>query len=84
MPVWLNEADVRAVLSMAGLIEAMEGALEAFSAGTVKQPVRTVIEAPGGFFASMPAYLGSTPAMGAKLVTFFHDNPSQGDRKSVV
>jgi alanine dehydrogenase len=42
------------------------------------QPVRTVIEAPGGFFASMPAYLGSTPAMGAKLVTVFHDNPSHG------
>jgi ornithine cyclodeaminase/alanine dehydrogenase-like protein (mu-crystallin family) len=78
MPVWLNEADVRAVLSMAGLIEAMETALAAFSAGTVKQPVRTVIEAPGGFFASMPAYLGSAPAMGAKLVTVFHDNPSHG------
>jgi alanine dehydrogenase len=78
MSVWLNEADVRAVLSMPDLIEAMEGALAAFSAGTVKQPVRTVIEAPGGFFGCMPAYLGSTPAMGAKLVTVFHDNPSQG------
>jgi ornithine cyclodeaminase/alanine dehydrogenase-like protein (mu-crystallin family) len=78
MPVWLNEADVRAVLSMDGLIEAMEAALAAFSAGSVKQPVRTVIEAPGGFFATMPAYLGSTPAMGAKLVTVFHDNPSHG------
>jgi alanine dehydrogenase len=78
MAVWLNEADVRAVLSMSGLIEAMEKALVAFSAGTVKQPVRTVIEAPGGFFASMPAYLGSTPPMGAKLVTVFHDNPSRG------
>jgi thiomorpholine-carboxylate dehydrogenase len=78
MPVWLNEADVRAVLSMDGLIEAMEAALAAFSAGSVKQPVRTVIEAPGGFFGSMPAYLGTTPAMGAKLVTVFHDNPSHG------
>ncbi len=78
MPVWLNEADVRAVLSMSGLIEAMQAALAAFSAGTVKQPVRTVIEAPGGFFGTMPAYLGSTPAMGAKLVTVFHDNPSHG------
>jgi ornithine cyclodeaminase/alanine dehydrogenase-like protein (mu-crystallin family) len=78
MSVWLNEADVRAVLSMADLMEAMETALAAFSAGTVQQPVRAVIEAPGGFFASMPAYLGSTPAMGAKLVTVFHDNPSHG------
>lgn len=78
MAVWLNEADVRAVLSMKDLIEAMEAALGAFSAGSAKQPVRTVIEAPGGFFGSMPAYLGATPAMGAKLVTVFHDNPSHG------
>jgi len=78
MPIWLNETDVRAAVSMAGLIETMESALASFSAGAVKQPVRTVIEPPGGFFASMPAYLGSTPAMGAKLVTVFHDNPSRG------
>jgi alanine dehydrogenase len=78
MPIWLSEADVRAVLSMRDLIEAMEAALASFSAGAVKQPVRTVIEAPGGFFGCMPAYLGSTPAMGAKLVTVFHDNPSHG------
>ena len=63
---------------MADLIEAMEAALASFSAGAVKQPVRTVIEAPGGFFGTMPAYLGSTPAMGAKLVTVFHDNPRHG------
>src|ERR1700681_1397185 len=78
MPIWLSEADVRAVLSMSGLIDAMEAALAAFSAGSVEQPVRTVIEAPGGFFATMPAYLGSTPSMGAKLVTVFHDNASKG------
>src|SRR5580692_13119432 len=78
MPIWLSETDVRAVLSMEDLIGAMEAALAAFSAGEVKQPVRTVIEPPGGFFGSMPAYLGSTPAMGAKLVTVFHDNPSHG------
>lgn len=78
MSLWLNEADVRAVLSMPALIDAMEIALAAFSAGTVKQPVRTVIEAPGGFFGTMPAYAGSMPAMGAKLVTVFHENPKHG------
>jgi ornithine cyclodeaminase/alanine dehydrogenase-like protein (mu-crystallin family) len=56
----------------------MESAVAAFSAGRVNQPVRTVLETPGGFFGSMPAYLGSTPAMGAKLVTVFHDNPHKG------
>ena len=74
MAIWLSEADVRAVLSMPDLIEAMESAVVAFSAGQVNQPVRTVLETPGGFFATMPAYLGSTPAMGAKLVTVYHDN----------
>ncbi len=69
---------MRAVLSMADLIDAMESAVIAFSAGQVNQPVRTVLETPGGFFASMPAYLGSTPAMGAKLVTVFHENAPKG------
>lgn len=78
MAIWLSESDVRAVLSMAGLIDAMESAVAAFSAGRVKQPVRTVLETPGGFFATMPAYLGSTPAMGAKLVTVYHDNLRKG------
>jgi thiomorpholine-carboxylate dehydrogenase len=78
MAIWLPEADVRALLSMADLIEAMQNALAAFSAGRVKQPVRTVIQAPGGVFASMPAYVGEPAAMGAKLVTVFHENESRG------
>src|ERR1017187_8635248 len=53
MAIWLNEEDVRAVLRLEELIECIEGALAAFSAGQVRQPVRTVIEAglPGTFFA---------------------------------
>jgi len=78
MAIWLSEADVRAVLPMARLVDAIEAAVVAFSAGKVTQPVRTVLETPGGFFASMPAFLGSTPAMGAKLVTVFHGNSNQG------
>jgi len=78
MAIWLPEADVRALLSMAELIEAMQSALAAFSAGRVKQPVRTVIQAPGGVFASMPAYVGDPAAMGAKLVTVFHENENRG------
>jgi len=76
MPIWLSEADVRAVLPMRDLIDAMEAALRAFSCGQVRQPVRTVIEAGSGgaFFASMPAYIDSGPVMGAKLVTVYHEN----------
>jgi alanine dehydrogenase len=78
MAIWLGEADVRAVLLMPELIEAIEAAVAAFSAGRVVQPVRTVLETPGGFFGSMPAFLGSPPAMGAKLVTVFHGNSAKG------
>jgi ornithine cyclodeaminase/alanine dehydrogenase-like protein (mu-crystallin family) len=78
MAIWLSEADVRAVLSMADLIDVMESAVTAFSAGQVKQPVRTVLETPGGFYGTMPAYMESPAAMGAKLVTVYHDNAQKG------
>ena len=78
MAIWLSEADVRAVLSMADLIDVMESAVAAFSAGRVKQPVRTVLETPGGFYGTMPAYMESPAAMGAKLVTVYHDNAQKG------
>jgi len=80
MAIWLNESDVRALLPMADLIDAMESALTAFSCGQVRQPVRQVIEAGSGgnFFAAMPAYLEAGPAMGAKIVTVFHQNGARG------
>jgi ornithine cyclodeaminase/alanine dehydrogenase-like protein (mu-crystallin family) len=80
MAIWLNESDVRAVLPMDDLIESMETALNAFSTGHVRQPVRQVIEAgaAGNFFAAMPAWLEAGPAMGAKLVTVYHANGALG------
>src|ERR1017187_10266746 len=80
MAIWLNKEDVRAVLRLEELIECIEGALAAFSAGQVRQPVRTVIEAglPGTFFATMPAVLEAGPVMGAKLVTLFPQNAHNG------
>ena len=78
--MWLNEADVRAVLPMGDLIECMETTLTAFSSGQVRQPVRQVIEAGSGgnFFAAMPAWLEAGPTMGAKLVTVYHANGGRG------
>lgn len=80
MALWLSETEVRAVLPIGDLIATMEEALRAFSAGRVRQPVRTVIEAgaEGGFFGSMPAYAESSAVMGAKLVTVFHKNAERG------
>jgi len=72
----LTEQDVRAVLPMPDLIAAMEGALAQFSAGAVRQPVRSVIEVGDdrAFFGIMPAAVSHPPAVGAKLVTVFERN----------
>lgn len=80
MPLFLNEADVRALVTMPDLIDAMDAALTAFSARSVVQPVRTVLEvgAEKCFFALMPAYVPSTPALGAKLVTLYESNTARG------
>jgi ornithine cyclodeaminase/alanine dehydrogenase-like protein (mu-crystallin family) len=54
----LTESDVKAVLSMDDLIEAMSSALERFSTGHVTQPVRTVIPIEDDAFAGfMPAFV---------------------------
>jgi alanine dehydrogenase len=79
MPLWLNEADVRALLPMRDLIETTSRAVAAFSAQQVTQPVRTVFAIPGGFFAAMPACIrAGEPALGAKLVTVCHHNADHG------
>jgi len=78
MPVLLTENDVRAVLSMDDLIAAMEVALERFSAGAARQPLRTIVEAGGrGFYGVMPAYLADPPSLGTKLVSVYHGNAAR-------
>jgi alanine dehydrogenase len=80
MPLLLTEANVRELLSMPDLIAAMDRALAAFSAGAVAQPVRTVVDIADrhAFFGVMPAYVASTPALGAKLVSVYHSNLERG------
>jgi ornithine cyclodeaminase/alanine dehydrogenase-like protein (mu-crystallin family) len=62
---------------MEDLIPAMEKALIDFSAGKVKQPVRSVIsvDPPGGFFGLMPAF---AEGLGVKIVTFYPTNTEHG------
>jgi alanine dehydrogenase len=60
---------------MAGLIDAMESALIAFSAGRMVQPVRMTMELRDrAFFALMPAYDPERAVFGAKLVTVIPEN----------
>jgi ornithine cyclodeaminase/alanine dehydrogenase-like protein (mu-crystallin family) len=76
----LNEAQVKALLPMDDLIQAMEDALARFSAGDVLQPVRTVLTVgpTKAFFGVMPAYMPRPARLGAKLVTVFGQNESRG------
>ena len=76
----LSEADVRAVLPMRDLIDAMQAALAEFSDGRVQQPLRTVLEVGDSkaFFGVMPAFIPETGALGTKLVTIFGGNASVG------
>src|ERR1700674_717833 len=79
MPLWLSETDVRDVLTMGDLIDAMELALIAFSDGRVAQPVRSVLEiGERSFFGVMPALDSDGAMLGAKLVTVVPDNTAKG------
>jgi len=80
MPLLLSEQDVRSVLSMDDLIDAMATALMQFSSGRVQQPLRTVLEIgeQHAFFGVMPAAVGDPAAMGTKLVTVFGSNAAIG------
>ena len=72
--LFLDEEQVRAVLTYDELIPAIRQALMDFSAGRVVQPQRTVMSVPAhaGWFAVMPAVYGDV--MGAKMVTFYPGN----------
>ena len=67
MPLLLSEKDVRVVLSMEDLISVMETALDRFSSGAVKQPLRSVVEVANGqaFYGVMPAFMAEPAALGS-------------------
>ena len=70
----IAEDEIRAALDWDTLIDAMEAALAAFSAGAVDQPVRNLMTIEPGkrYFGIMPAV--AREAMGAKLVSFYPGN----------
>lgn len=72
--IYLDEDRVRSLLQWDRLIDAMQDALAAFSAGKVQHPVRSVIavEEHRRFLGIMPA--AAEDVMGAKLVSFYPAN----------
>ena len=76
--ICLDEDQVRGLLCLEDLILAMEKALVDFSAGRIRQPVRSIVAVPehGGLWGLMPAVCGDV--MGIKLVTVYEGNASRG------
>ena len=70
---FIGEAKIEATLTWGPLIDAIEEAMIAFSAGEVAQPVRQMVPVPGedAIIAAMPA-VGE--AMAVKVVTLYHSN----------
>ena len=76
----LSEKEVRKIIEVKDLVQALEEAHRQFSTGKAVMPVRQVVPLPHikGRITSMPAYLSEANALGMKVVTFFHENPKRG------
>jgi ornithine cyclodeaminase/alanine dehydrogenase-like protein (mu-crystallin family) len=75
----LSESDVRALLDLDALVEAMATALAEFSSGRAVQPTRHILDigpARNVWFGVMPAALPAANAAGAKLVTVRPPHPT--------
>jgi len=75
---FLSEDRVRELLRYEDLIPAMEQALADFSAGRIRQPVRSVVGVPehDGLWGIMPAVCGDV--LGVKSVTVYEANAARG------
>jgi alanine dehydrogenase len=76
----LSAADIRRLISMAEAIEVVKDAFVQFSANKAQAPVRTSLKIgdQGEAALIMPAFLETSRALGAKLVTAFPTNPPKG------
>jgi ornithine cyclodeaminase/alanine dehydrogenase-like protein (mu-crystallin family) len=76
----IDAAAVRELFPMPAAIEQMREALERYSAATIVQPLRTVVQPQGaaGLMAAMPAWAGPDRGFGIKTVTIHPGNPARG------
>jgi len=77
----LSGDDVRAALTMADCIEAMDAVLREFAAGDLYLPLRSVVRPPksAGLMGLMTAHrAGDAPMFALKAVAIFPENPKRG------
>lgn len=73
----LNEADVRSMLDIDAMIDALADGFIALSEGKVVAPPRAGVEVPHGVLLSMPGWVPGK-SISVKLVAAFHDNAKYG------
>jgi alanine dehydrogenase len=75
----LSEEQVRSLIDIEELINALEQAHVQYAAGKAVMPVRLVVPLPQiqGRITSMPGYLSEDQALGMKVVTYFQNNPAR-------
>jgi ornithine cyclodeaminase len=74
----LSAADVRAAIEPTRAIEAMRSGFGQLSSGEATVPVRGQLPSSDGTTLLMPAYLGKTHDLGAKIVSVFPGNRDRG------
>jgi ornithine cyclodeaminase/alanine dehydrogenase-like protein (mu-crystallin family) len=75
----LSDEQVRGLLRPQEAVAAIEGAFARDYRSTVRMPVRTQMEMPGGVLLVMPCYDSSLPALGLKMV-FVREGSGPGGR----
>lgn len=74
MPTEITEEQIRPLLDLDEVREAVEAALRLYSEGKADQPLRTMVSVGdhGGFLGVTPCYAG---ALGLKIITFYPNHP---------
>lgn len=77
---FLSQKDLKQLLRMEEVIEAVENAFREYGEGKYRMPVRFSLEIPEleGTLLLMPAFLGGSEVMGSKLVSIYPQNPQKG------
>jgi len=74
----LSRRDLEKAVSMREAIEAVEKAFLALYRGEVKQPLRSIVEAAGGYVLNMPCYYPAAKSFTVKTVSVFEENLRRG------
>ena len=74
----LSRDDIERAVDAAAAVDAMRVAFGELSAGRAVVPVRGHVESARGITLLMPAFLGASRGLGAKIVSIFPDNPAVG------